>query len=146
MFIAFSYQKTWETELQWAYWRVWAMTENASLLGRYTMPTNKLLPTFRRRVVQSKFGLSSSSCFSETLLTIHRSEQRDIPQHLNQYQHRCENMKPIKSIILRHVPCIFYYFVLWPTIVQLFHRLTHSYMFRHYRVILREHVINTLPI
>jgi len=28
---------------------------------------------------------------------------------------------------------------------QLFHKLSHCYMFRHYRVILREHVINTLP-
>jgi len=44
-----------------------------------------------------------------------------------------------------HVPCIFYYFVLWPTNTQLFHKLSHSYIFRHYRVILRELVINTLP-
>jgi hypothetical protein len=28
---------------------------------------------------------------------------------------------------------------------QLFHKLSHSYTFRHYRVILRELVINTLP-
>ena len=28
---------------------------------------------------------------------------------------------------------------------QLFHKLSHRYMFRHYRVILRELVINTLP-
>jgi len=28
---------------------------------------------------------------------------------------------------------------------QLFHKLSHSYMFRHYHVILRELVINTLP-
>jgi len=28
---------------------------------------------------------------------------------------------------------------------KLFHKLSHSYMFRHYRVILRELVINTLP-
>ena len=31
------------------------------------------------------------------------------------------------------------------TAVQLFHKLSHSYVFRHYRVILRELVINTLP-
>ena len=37
------------------------------------------------------------------------------------------------------------YFVLWPTNRQLFHKLSHSYMFRHYRIILRELVINTLP-
>jgi hypothetical protein len=30
-------------------------------------------------------------------------------------------------------------------IAQLFHKLSHSYMFRHYRVILRELVISTLP-
>jgi hypothetical protein len=28
---------------------------------------------------------------------------------------------------------------------NLFHKISHSYMFRHYRVILRELVINTLP-
>ena len=40
---------------------------------------------------------------------------------------------------------VFFYFVLWPTCAQLIHKLSHSYMFRHYRVILRELVINTLP-
>jgi len=29
--------------------------------------------------------------------------------------------------------------------VQLFHKLSHSYMFRHYSVFLRELVISTLP-
>jgi predicted cupin superfamily sugar epimerase len=38
---------------------------------------------------------------------------------------------------------IFIYFVLWPTNAQLFHKLSHSYMFRHYCIILRELVINT---
>jgi hypothetical protein len=33
-----------------------------------------------------------------------------------------------------HEPCIFYYFVLWPTNTQLFHKLLHSCMFRHYRM------------
>jgi len=37
------------------------------------------------------------------------------------------------------------HFALWPTNAQLFHKLSHSYMFRHYRVILRELVISTLP-
>ena len=32
-----------------------------------------------------------------------------------------------------------------PTYAQLFHKLSHRYMFRHYRVILRQPVINTLP-
>ena len=40
---------------------------------------------------------------------------------------------------------LIYYFVLWPTNAQLFHKLSHCYMFRHYRVILRELVTNTLP-
>ena len=38
-----------------------------------------------------------------------------------------------------------FYSVLWPTNTQIFHRLSHYYMFRHYRVIFRELVINTLP-
>ena len=40
---------------------------------------------------------------------------------------------------------LFCYFVSWQTNAQLFHNLSHSYMFQHYRVILRELVINTLP-
>jgi hypothetical protein len=38
------------------------------------------------------------------------------------------------------------YFVLWPTNAHLFHKLSHYYKFLHYRVILRELVINTLSI
>ena len=37
------------------------------------------------------------------------------------------------------------FFVLSPTNTQLFHKLSHTYMFRHYRVILRGLVIKTLP-
>jgi len=40
---------------------------------------------------------------------------------------------------------IFFYFVLWPTNAKLFHKLSHSYTFRHYCLIFRELVINTLP-
>ena len=36
-----------------------------------------------------------------------------------------------------------HYSVLWPTNAQLFHKLSHSYMFRHYCVILRELVVST---
>ena len=38
-----------------------------------------------------------------------------------------------------------YYFVQRPTDAQLYHKLSHCYMFRHYRVILRQPAINTLP-
>jgi hypothetical protein len=48
-------------------------------------------------------------------------------------------------IFFYYLLLIFYYFALWPTNTHLFHKLSHSYMFRHYRVILRELVINTLP-
>ena len=41
----------------------------------------------------------------------------------------------------------FYYFVLWPTKsqLQLIYKLSHSYMFWHYSVILRELIISTSP-
>ena len=51
----------------------------------------------------------------------------------------------IFQLILVRVPSIFYYFVLWPTNAQLFHKLAHSYMFQHCHIILRQLVINTLP-
>ena len=38
-----------------------------------------------------------------------------------------------------------FYFVLWPVNAQLFHKLSHSHMFPHYGVILRELVISTFP-
>jgi len=37
------------------------------------------------------------------------------------------------------------YFAQTPTNAQLFHQLSHSYVFRLYRVIIWEFVINTLP-
>jgi len=40
---------------------------------------------------------------------------------------------------------VFLNFVLSPTNAQLSRKLSHSYMFGHYRVILRPLVINTLP-
>jgi hypothetical protein len=44
------------------------------------------------------------------------------------------------------LPFYFFYFVLWPTNSQLFHKLSHFfYMFRHYHVILRELVLSNLP-
>ena len=52
----------------------------------------------------------------------------------------------VPSIVLITVPCIFYYFVKWPTNAQVIDKLLHScYMFRHYCVILREFVVSTLP-
>ena len=45
----------------------------------------------------------------------------------------------------RKINSLFHYFALWPTNTQLFHKLSHYYMFRHCRVILRDLVINTLP-
>ena len=62
----------------------------------------------------------------------------------------CKQHEPIThwcGIILqkKRILNIFPYFVLWPTNAQLFHKLSHCYMFRHYHVFLRELVINTLP-
>jgi hypothetical protein len=37
------------------------------------------------------------------------------------------------------------FFTLTNKFTQLFHKLSHCYMFRHYRVILRKLVINILP-
>ena len=36
----------------------------------------------------------------------------------------------ICDVVLVHIPCILYYFALWPTNAQLFHKLSHFYMFR----------------
>jgi len=105
------------------------------------------------------FSFSLQSLF-ETFLILRRNE-RDVTKYV--HRSSCKEIvilvglrwnfnflgkflqKSQISVILIHVPCIFYYLVLWPTNAQLFHKLSHSYMFRHYRVILREPVINTLP-
>jgi hypothetical protein len=61
------------------------------------------------------------------------------------YMQQIEN-KFTHFILVIYVPCIFYYFVLWPTNAYLFHKLLQSCMFRHYCVIFKENVISTLPI
>jgi len=58
------------------------------------------------------------------------------PKYLPQHP-ILENLQTT-SITIIHLPCIFYYFVLCPTTAQLSHKLSHFYVFRHYRVILRE--------
>jgi hypothetical protein len=55
----------------------------------------------------------------------------------------CQWKIPMTPSIL--VPYIFHYLLLLPTNAQLFHQSSRSYMFRHYRTILRELVINALP-
>jgi len=48
--------------------------------------------------------------------------------------------------VLISVPFNFHYFVQWPTDAQIIDKLSHcSYIFRHYRVILKELVVSTLP-
>jgi len=60
----------------------------------------------------------------------------------SRYHHARKLGQTLFILFQYHVSCIFYCFVLWPTNPQLFHKLSHCYMFRHYRVILRELVIN----
>ena len=47
-------------------------------------------------------------------------------------------MSSLFFFILIRVSFFFYYSVLWPTNAQLFHKLSHCYMFRHCRVIFME--------
>jgi len=56
-----------------------------------------------------------------------------------------QRSKTIFFKILIRVPCIFYYFVLWPANAQLVRKLSHSHMFRHQRIILMELVTNIFP-
>ena len=43
------------------------------------------------------------------------------------------------------ISVFFFNFVLCPKKAQLFNKLSHCYMSRHYRVILRQLILNTLP-
>ena len=59
-------------------------------------------------------------------------------------QHRPKNKIDNLRLFQYHVPYTFYYFVLWPTNAQLFHKLLYCfYVFRHYCVFLRELVVCT---
>ena len=54
--------------------------------------------------------------------------------------------KEVIFVFQRFQKCLFeFYFVLWLTNAQLSHKLTHCYMLQHYRVIVRELLINVLP-
>ena len=64
--------------------------------------------------------------------------------------HQAQQYKLCNTVLLQirymfYFYLFFYFVVLWPTNAQLFHKLSHCYMFRHYRVILRQLAINTLP-
>jgi hypothetical protein len=69
-------------------------------------------------------------------------------QHTNKLP-VCESyiLKPeiLGSIVCKSNSCDCFYFVQWPTNAQLIDKLLHYYMFWHYRVILREPVVTTLP-
>jgi hypothetical protein len=57
-----------------------------------------------------------------------------------------KNIYKFQMGILIHVYCAsFIISVVWATNAQLSHKLSHSYMFWHYHVILRELVVNALP-
>ena len=45
------------------------------------------------------------------------------------------------TVILIHVPCIIYYFVLPSNYAQFIYKWSNSYIFRHYHVILGELII-----
>jgi hypothetical protein len=78
-------------------------------------------------------------CSRGSLISVHKlATTTDTRQLL--YTTKCWHV-----IIWIHLPCNFNYFVLRPTNAQLSHKLSHCHMFRHYRVILRQLVINTLP-
>jgi len=48
-------------------------------------------------------------------------------------------IEPKTQVWIYFNTCISFLFLQWPTNAQLFHKLSHSsYMFRHYRVILRK--------
>jgi len=51
----------------------------------------------------------------------------------------------LNRIILIHVPCSFIILYYDKQMHIFFHKLSHSYMFRNYRAILRELIINNLP-
>jgi len=80
--------------------------------------------------------------------------QRNCPKHVEFYSRdKFEKLVHLVGFIRRNLSrctvtwtsSVFCYFVLWLTNAQLFHKLTHSYMFRHYCFILRELAINTFP-
>ena len=66
----------------------------------------------------------------------------------NYHTTTCFDTVVSSSDSLQSIPlqCIFYHFVQWTKkCTQLFHKLSHCYMFQHYPVILRQPVTNTLP-
>ena len=68
----------------------------------------------------------------------------EIPDFYNQFP--SNRLKANISLSKTSVPNLFFIMLYnEPTNAQLFHKLSHCYMFRHYRVILRQLVINTLP-
>jgi len=82
--------------------------------------------------------------FSEKSVVFNRPSELSVVQESFRTPGQCYHCNSI-SVLMDHELSSSYYFVLWPTSAQLSHKLSHSYMFRHYCVILRELVVGTLP-
>jgi len=54
-------------------------------------------------------------------------------------------LKEGRYVHVMNIGIAFFLFCTMTNNARLFHKLSHCYVFRHYRVILRELVINTLP-
>ena len=82
---------------------------------------------------------------SNTLLRKSLQFYMATPSHINSYHHFGRSCcKPQQTYFVSiRVPCIFYHFVKQPTKaqIQLLYKLSRSYMFRHYRVILAALVV-----
>jgi len=110
----------------------------------------KNLPTL---YTSMQFRFQSESSTHETLTRLHKAAQfasrntnrikTELKVSKRQHARPKSYLAKTDDFFLIHLDMVFC--TMTNKCTQLFHKLSHCYMFRHYRVILRQLVINTLP-
>jgi hypothetical protein len=106
------------------------------------LPRKLNLVTTACNIYDSHLGCDAVSNVGQWLPTCKRTSKAWGPFTK---RHGATSQKMFKNLKSRMQFFFILYFVLRPTNAQLIHKLSHSYMFRHYCVILRVLVISTLP-
>ena len=117
-----------------------------NVLPSYTSISNKctIIPQIITLLQVSTLSCHPQWACNQCLAKLHKYFQQMHNYSTDYHTATCFDTIVSSSVRLQSMPC--QVTQVFPTNAQLFHRLSHCYMFRNHRVILRELVINTVAI